>query len=109
MFNFYDLFVISSPLPSSQFGGCFSFELCLIADENSPAVEWKIRHKIAAGTARGLYYLHKGCQRRIIHRDIKSSNILLTADFEPQVCFRNHIFVLPLSCFHQIVVDSSVL
>lgn len=57
----------------------------LFHDENSPAVEWKIRHKIAAGTARGLYYLHKGCQRRIIHRDIKSSNILLTADFEPQI------------------------
>ncbi|KAJ0029900.1 hypothetical protein Pint_14105 [Pistacia integerrima] len=37
------------------------------------------------GTARGLNYLHKGCQRRIIHRDIKSSNILLTEDFEPQI------------------------
>lgn len=63
---------------------------------NSPAVEWKVRHKIAVGTARGLHYLHKGCQRRIIHRDIKSSNILLTADFEPQVCFWNHSFLFSL-------------
>lgn len=46
---------------------------------------WKVRHKIAIGTARGLHYLHKGCQRRIIHRDIKASNVLLTANFEPQV------------------------
>ncbi|KAF8392887.1 hypothetical protein HHK36_021127 [Tetracentron sinense] len=54
-------------------------------DENSPTIAWKIRCKVAIGTARGLHYLHTGCQRRIIHRDIKASNILLTADFEPQI------------------------
>ncbi|KAF8400291.1 hypothetical protein HHK36_013588 [Tetracentron sinense] len=57
----------------------------LLHDENSQSMAWKIRNKIAVGTARGLHYLHKGCQRRIIHRDIKASNILLTADFEPQI------------------------
>ena len=50
-----------------------------------PVMSWKQRHGIAVGTARGLRYLHKGCARRIIHRDIKASNILLTADYEPQV------------------------
>ncbi|EXB55396.1 putative receptor-like serine/threonine-protein kinase [Morus notabilis] len=57
----------------------------LFHDENLRPMEWKMRYKIAVGTARGLNYLHKGCQRRIIHRDIKSSNILLTADFEPLI------------------------
>ncbi|KAK9275104.1 hypothetical protein L1049_022363 [Liquidambar formosana] len=57
----------------------------LLHDENLPTIDWKVRYKIAIGAARGLLYLHKGCQRRIIHRDIKSSNILLTADFEPQI------------------------
>lgn len=48
-------------------------------------LKWGIRYKIALGAARGLLYLHEGCQRRIIHRDIKAANILLTEDFEPQV------------------------
>ncbi|KAL6971388.1 hypothetical protein U1Q18_031065 [Sarracenia purpurea var. burkii] len=48
-------------------------------------LEWDIRCKIALGTAEGLSYLHEGCQRRIIHRDIKAANILLRDDFEPQI------------------------
>ncbi|XP_073156221.1 probable receptor-like serine/threonine-protein kinase At5g57670 isoform X2 [Henckelia pumila] len=57
----------------------------LLHDEKLAVMDWKTRHKIAVGTARGLHYLHKRCPRRIIHRDIKASNILLTADFEPQI------------------------
>ncbi|KAL8089408.1 receptor-like cytosolic serine/threonine-protein kinase RBK2 [Apium graveolens] len=49
-------------------------------------LEWRIRYKIAMGTAEGIVYLHEGGQRRIIHRDIKAANILLTKDFEPQIC-----------------------
>ncbi|CAL5400627.1 unnamed protein product [Camellia sinensis] len=49
-------------------------------------LNWAVRHKIILGTAAGLLYLHENCQRRIIHRDIKADNILLTDDFEPQIC-----------------------
>ncbi|KAG4977621.1 hypothetical protein JHK86_037095 [Glycine max] len=48
-------------------------------------LNWNLRYKIALGTAEGLRYLHEECQRRIIHKDIKASNILLSEDFEPQI------------------------
>ncbi|XP_054795761.1 proline-rich receptor-like protein kinase PERK8 [Prosopis cineraria] len=50
-----------------------------------PVLEWATRVKIAAGSARGIAYLHEDCHPRIIHRDIKSSNILLDSNFEARV------------------------
>ncbi|OAY72657.1 Proline-rich receptor-like protein kinase PERK8 [Ananas comosus] len=50
-----------------------------------PVMGWGIRVKVAAGSARGIAYLHEDCHPRIIHRDIKSSNILLDNNFEAQV------------------------
>lgn len=41
--------------------------------------------KIALGSARGLAYLHEDSSPRVIHRDFKSSNILLENDFTPKV------------------------
>ncbi|KAE9609832.1 hypothetical protein Lal_00006349 [Lupinus albus] len=49
------------------------------------SLDWPIRYKIALGVARGLNYLHKCCKHRIIHRDIKASNVLLGPDYEPQI------------------------
>ncbi|KAL8151529.1 hypothetical protein V2J09_021337 [Rumex salicifolius] len=49
-------------------------------------IRWHVRYKVAIGIAEGLTYLHERCQRRIIHRDIKAANILLSTNFEPQIC-----------------------
>lgn len=48
-------------------------------------LDWPARVKILVGTARGLSYLHEGCQTKIVHRDIKSSNILLDRDLNPKI------------------------
>lgn len=45
-------------------------------------LDWDTRLKIAVGAAQGLAYLHHDCNPRVIHRDIKSSNILLDDNFE---------------------------
>ncbi|KAI3714418.1 hypothetical protein L1987_73020 [Smallanthus sonchifolius] len=48
-------------------------------------LDWPTRIKVASGAARGIAYLHEDCHPRIIHRDIKSSNILLDRNFEARV------------------------
>lgn len=48
-------------------------------------LSWCARMKIALGAARGLAYLHEDSSPRVIHRDFKSSNILLENDFTPKV------------------------
>lgn len=46
---------------------------------------WEIRMKIAVGTAKGLAYLHEGLEPKVVHRDIKSSNILLDRKWNAKV------------------------
>ncbi|PON78669.1 Serine/threonine protein kinase [Parasponia andersonii] len=54
-----------------------------IATENQ--LDWETYYQISLGIARGLEYLHRGCNTRILHFDIKPHNILLDADFVPKI------------------------
>ncbi|KAJ9555990.1 hypothetical protein OSB04_010604 [Centaurea solstitialis] len=67
-------------LPLSHHGS-----LASLLSGQKEKLNWRIRYNIALGTASGLAYLHEGCKRRIIHRDIKAANILLSEDFEPRI------------------------
>ncbi|KAK4484297.1 hypothetical protein RD792_011525 [Penstemon davidsonii] len=49
------------------------------------SLDWIRRYEIALGAARGLEYLHHGCDKPVIHRDVKSSNILLDEYLKPRI------------------------
>ncbi|KAL6547662.1 LRR receptor-like serine/threonine-protein kinase FEI 1 [Orobanche hederae] len=53
--------------------------------ERAEQLDWEVRLNIIMGAAKGLAYLHHDCSPRIIHRDIKSSNILLDGNFDARV------------------------
>ncbi|GAB4844125.1 hypothetical protein Ancab_037432 [Ancistrocladus abbreviatus] len=55
------------------------------AKKNPQAFSWTERYKVAVGVAEALHYLHCSRDEPVIHRDVKSSNILLSGDFEPQL------------------------
>ncbi|XP_028807641.1 G-type lectin S-receptor-like serine/threonine-protein kinase At4g27290 [Neltuma alba] len=59
---------------------CFIFD-----DEKGKVLDWSKRFHIICGIARGLVYLHQDSRLRIIHRDLKASNILLDDKLNPKI------------------------
>ncbi|KAK9510840.1 hypothetical protein O3M35_005539 [Rhynocoris fuscipes] len=52
---------------------------------DSIPLEWSTRYEIACGTSKGLLYLHTYTNKPLVHRDVKSANILLDENFIPKV------------------------
>ncbi|KAL7106490.1 hypothetical protein ACP275_07G116800 [Erythranthe tilingii] len=62
-----------------------SLETQLHGPSRGSALTWNLRMKIALDIARGLEYLHEHCHPPVIHRDLKSSNILLDSNFNAKL------------------------
>ncbi|XP_050231693.1 probable LRR receptor-like serine/threonine-protein kinase At1g05700 isoform X2 [Mercurialis annua] len=67
-----------------EYMACGNLEQYLL-DKSLEALTWKERLQIALDAAQGLEYLHHGCKPPIIHRDVKSANILLTENFQAKI------------------------
>ncbi|KAM1240678.1 hypothetical protein ACFX15_045428 [Malus domestica] len=66
-----------------------------MSDDYSNPLTWNTRVRIALGTARAVEYLHDGCSPFTVHKNIKSSNILLDIELNPRLCDHG------LATFHQ--------
>uniref|UniRef100_A0A7N0V1K7 Protein kinase domain-containing protein n=1 Tax=Kalanchoe fedtschenkoi TaxID=63787 RepID=A0A7N0V1K7_KALFE len=62
-----------------------SLEEHLHGYKRKPGLPWEARFKVAVGIADALTHLHDECPHPVIHRDVTSSNILLSNDFQPQL------------------------
>ncbi|KZV45825.1 putative leucine-rich repeat receptor-like serine/threonine-protein kinase [Dorcoceras hygrometricum] len=54
-------------------------------EEHRLKLDWPTRHKICIGIARGLAYLHEESRLKIVHRDIKATNVLLDKNLNPKI------------------------
>ncbi|XP_071718322.1 cysteine-rich receptor-like protein kinase 5 [Rutidosis leptorrhynchoides] len=62
-----------------------SLDYFLFDPTKQALLDWSTRYKIIGGIARGMLYLHEDSRLRIIHRDLKASNILLDKDMNPKI------------------------
>jgi serine/threonine protein kinase len=57
----------------------------LVDPKKQEKLDWSTRYKIIGGIARGIQYLHEDSRLKIIHRDLKASNVLLDSDMNPKI------------------------
>ncbi|KAL5579229.1 hypothetical protein UlMin_011671 [Ulmus minor] len=62
-----------------------SLDFFIFDETKRELLDWRKRFDIICGVARGILYIHQDSILRIIHRDLKASNILLDADMNPKI------------------------
>ncbi|XVF77741.1 hypothetical protein PTKIN_Ptkin14bG0071200 [Pterospermum kingtungense] len=82
---FLSFSVYSFPLFKSLQMEIYNFNVILVDKARMETLDWNMRFHIICGIARGLLYLHQDSRLRIIHRDLKASNVLLDKDMNPKI------------------------
>ncbi|XP_051139817.1 probable L-type lectin-domain containing receptor kinase S.5 [Andrographis paniculata] len=62
-----------------------SLDKHLFVGAETPPLRWSIRHQIISGVAAALHYLHNEFEQRVVHRDLKASNIMLDSNFNARL------------------------
>ncbi|KAI3930737.1 hypothetical protein MKX01_037183 [Papaver californicum] len=62
-----------------------SLDDMLFSNNQQKTLYWEQRYQILIGVAHALSYLHEECEHKIVHRDVKPSNILIDADLNPKL------------------------
>ncbi|KAL0404952.1 UNVERIFIED_CONTAM: putative inactive leucine-rich repeat receptor-like protein kinase [Sesamum radiatum] len=94
------IFLIYEYLPNGSLG-----DLISKTDFNLP---WSMRLKIAIGIAQGLAYLHKDYLPHLLHRNLKSNNVLLDADFQPKLTDFALDRIIGENTFQSVIASESV-
>ncbi|KAL3525128.1 hypothetical protein ACH5RR_013500 [Cinchona calisaya] len=62
-----------------------SLDQHLFVGQDKPPLSWNLRYKIVSGVASALHYLHNEYDQRVVHRDLKASNIMLDSNFNARL------------------------
>ncbi|XP_007203507.2 probable L-type lectin-domain containing receptor kinase S.5 [Prunus persica] len=77
----HELLIVYEFMPNGSLDRFVFRDDTLGMEKEEPTLSWERRHSIILGVAQALDYLHNGCEKRVLHRDIKASNIMLDSDF----------------------------
>ncbi|KAF7143492.1 hypothetical protein RHSIM_Rhsim05G0059400 [Rhododendron simsii] len=85
LISVYDLLPKGNLEENLHGNASFKTHLYPCNSKDKSVLSWEVRCKVAVGIAEALNYLHSECSPPVLHRDVKSSNILLLDEFEPKL------------------------